>query len=83
MGFVDTLVSFSVSYHFLIIMALLGLHAYRVITHGFFVVLLILLGIFTILDLILSGSWAWGSNRTNSVLMYLVFDVLTLMYFTK
>jgi hypothetical protein len=83
MAFIDTLVSFSVSYHLIVIVALYGLLMARVITHGFFTVLLILLGIFTILDLILSGTWVWGSERTNRVLMYLVIDVLVLMYFVK
>ena len=83
MTFLETLVSFSVSYHLIVLVALYGLLVADVITLGFFTVLLILLGIFTTLDLILSGTWVWGSERTNSVLMNLVIDVLILMYIVK
>jgi hypothetical protein len=80
MAFMDGVISFSLEYNTVIVLVLLALNLNRVISDGLFAVLLILLSIFSILDLILSGSWSWGGARSNMLLFNLVTNTLVLMY---
>jgi hypothetical protein len=80
MAFMDRVISFSLEYNTVIVLVLLALRLNRVISDGLFTVLLILLSIFSILDLILSGSWSWGGARSNMLLFNLVTNTLILMY---
>lgn len=83
MAFMDRVISFSLEYNTVIVLVLLALNLNRVISGGLFAVLLILLSIFSILDLILSGSWSWGGARSNMLLFNLVINTLVLMYFHR
>jgi len=80
MAFMDGVISFSLEYNTVIVLVLFALSLNRVISDGLFAVLLILLSIFSILDLILSGSWSWGGARSNMLLFNLVTNTLVLMY---
>ena len=48
----------------------------------FLKVVIILIGVATVLEVILSGTWVWGSTRTNNVLMALFVNALMLLYFS-
>jgi hypothetical protein len=82
MAFMDRVFSFSLEYNTIIILVVIALLINKVINKGLFVVLVILLSIFSILDLILSGSWSWGGERSNILLFDLVLNTLVLMYTT-
>jgi hypothetical protein len=83
MAFMDRVISFSLEYNTVIVLVLLALRLNRVISDALLTVLLILLSIFSILDLILSGSWSWGGARSNMLLFNLVVNTLILMYFQR
>jgi hypothetical protein len=82
MAFMDRVFSFSLEYNTIIVLVVIALWQSKVISKGLFVVLVILFSIFSILDLILSGSWSWGGERSNLLLFDLVLNTLVLMYTT-
>jgi len=80
MGFFESTFSYINSYNWSFLFLLCILFSFRVISMGFFQVFVILLGVVTVLEVILSGTWVWGSTRTNRVLWFLFLNVLALMY---
>jgi hypothetical protein len=80
MGFFESTFSYINNYSWSFFFLLCILFATRVISMGFFQVFVILLGVVTVLEVILSGTWVWGSPRTNGVLWFLFLNVLVLMF---
>ena len=80
MGFFESTFNYINSYNWSFLFIACILFATRVISLGFFQVFVILFGVVTVLEVILSGTWVWGSTRTNNILLFLFLNVLVLMY---
>jgi len=82
MGFFEQAFTYVNSYQWSWLIALFLLSLTNTVSMDFVRVSVILLGMSAILEIILSGTWVWGSSRTNSLLLYLFLNVFILMYVT-